>query len=356
MIAKVSDNIISPLGIGTQANYEAVLRGKSALQTHSCLGVPKPFFASIMTDELAQREGYTRFENICIAAAEGAIKDAAIDPSAPSTLFVLATTKANVDSLATSPTHNIFTAARKVATYFGNQRNPIVVCNACVSGLSAQIEAFRAIEAGLCQVAIVVAADVLSHFIVSGFRSLMALSDEQCRPFDEERLGLNLGEGAACAIFSADAKGGWTITSDATRNDAYHVSAPSKQAEGAFRALQAVDASGIDFINVHGTATMYNDEMEAVALHRAGLTNVPVVALKGYFGHTMGAAGLIETLICCRAAEDNIILGSHGFRSLGVSKKINIAAENRVGEGNKSFLKMMSGFGGVNVAAVFKYI
>ena len=98
---------------------------------------------------------------------------------------------------------------------------------------------------------------------------------------------------------------------------------------------------------------MYNDEMEAVALARAGLAEVPINSLKGHFGHTLGAAGLLETLITMASLDDHTILGTKGFSSLGVSRKINIQAENQTARG-KRFIKLISGFGGCNAAMRFE--
>ena len=115
----------------------------------------------------------------------------------------------------------------------------------------------------------------------------------------------------------------WRIVCSANRNDAFHVSSPSRTAEGAYRALKHVldrqVLSDLAFVNVHGTATLFNDEMEAVALSRAGLDGLPANGLKGYFGHTMGASGVLETLISMKALEDGLVLGTKGFGELGVS-------------------------------------
>ena len=142
-------------------------------------------------------------------------------------------------------------------------------------------------------------------------------------------------------------------------NDAYHISHPSKSAEGSYRALtkvmEEIDPELISMVNLHGTATMFNDEMEAVALERAGLSNIPVNSLKGYFGHTLGAAGLLETLVTMSAFEDGFGLGTRGFSELGVSRKINISSENRKAV-EKRFIKLISGFGGCNAAMMYEMI
>ncbi len=379
MTIRLSDYIVSPLALGTRANYERVKAGESRLCTHvGKWGLPEPFVASMMDDVVLAEacaeegigEGYTRFERMAILAAARALHGTGIPADGGEVLFILSTTKGNVGILDGSeareypPLRTLLTeAAGQIAKWFGNQNEPLVVCNACVSGLSAQAEAARALETGRYKYAVVIGADVLSPFAVSGFQSLKAFSDSLCRPFDEERTGLNLGEAAACIIYGTDSdegRGGeehWHIVSCANRNDAFHLTNPSKTAEGAFRSLQSVlseqDTSGLAFVNVHGTATLFNDEMETVALKRAGLDTLPAYALKGYFGHTMGAAGVLETLICMEAADDGIVLGTKGFEHLGVSSTINLSGAHRPAEG-KAFLKIMAGFGGCNAAVIFR--
>ena len=379
MIAKLADYIVSPLGMGTRANYEAVKAGQTRLRRYEGLwGLPEPFVASLMDDALlataCQTEGidilrYTRFERLVILAAVCALRDTDIRPESEEVLFVLATTKGNVDLLderqgSSWPSGHLglTEAARQVAGWFRNPNEPLVVCNACISGMDAQLEAMRALESGRCRQAVVIGADVLSPFIVSGFQSLKALSAEPCRPFDEDRIGLNLGEAAACVVYglvdeaSEVASRCWSVVDAAVRNDAYHVSSPSKTAEGACCALRSVlaekDLSGLAFVNVHGTATLFNDEMEAVALDRMGLSDLPANGLKGYFGHTLGAAGVLETLISMEALDDGMVLATKGFEHPGVSRRINISAAHRPVTGS-AFLKMMAGFGGCNAALLF---
>ena len=171
--------------------------------------------------------------------------------------------------------------------------------------------------------------------------------------FDIERLGLNLGEAAATMIFGRSAvgvEGRWTLEAGAQTNDAYHLSAPSPDGDGVFRAL-SVAAEGIspdelDCISLHGTATMFNDQMESKAVQRAGLSDVPACALKGYYGHTLGAAGLVETIIMMESLEDGVVLPTRGFEELGVSGKISVSGEERSSAGKGRFIKVLSGFGG----------
>jgi 3-oxoacyl-[acyl-carrier-protein] synthase-1 len=246
-------------------------------------------------------------------------------------------------------------SAQRIARELGFTTDPIVVCNACISGLSALILASRLLEVGQYAHAIVCGADSQSRFIVSGFQSLKALSPASCRPFDMERMGLNLGEAAATMILSRKAMSHaeWTIGNGAVRNDACHISNPAKNGEGSYKALSAAignhSSDELAFVSAHGTATIFNDQMESVAIERAGLSAVPVNGYKGYYGHTMGAAGVLETILSMAALDDHIILGTKGFEERGVSGKIRLSADNQPTD-KTAFVKMLSGFGGCNAA------
>ena len=177
-----------------------------------------------------------------------------------------------------------------------------------------------------------------------------------CRPYDIERLGMNLGEAAATMILASKPTGqqdGWALLQGRIRNDAHHISTPSNKGEGAYRAmvplLQQVNKDELALVNAHGTATMFMDQMEAVALDRAGLSDIPVNSYKGYFGHTLGAAGVLETVLTMHALNDHTILGTRGFEELGVSVPILVSAEAKPTD-KHTFLKLISGFGGSNAA------
>jgi 3-oxoacyl-[acyl-carrier-protein] synthase-1 len=368
MIRKIADNIYSPLGFTTAENYASVKAGKSRLRRfEGAMGLPEPFTASLFDWEQVERlDGYTRFETIAIQSARRALAQAGIDPASPKVLFVISTTKGNVDLLdnpsGTFPEDRVHlgVAARRVSTYFGNPNQPLVVSNACISGLSAQIAAMRLLEDGACETAVVIGADVQSRFIISGFQSLMALSPMECRPFDIERVGLNLGEAAATIIYTnveAEGSDEWLAVGGAVRNDAHHISNPSRTGEGCYRAIRAAlgntSVEELAFVNAHGTSTLYNDEMEAVAINRAGLSKVPVNSLKGYYGHTMGAAGVLETILSMASVDDGCVLGTRGFEELGVSRPVRMSAQNEPTT-KRSFVKLLSGFGGCNAAMLFR--
>lgn len=376
MIGKIADNIISPLGMTTEENYLAVKRGDSRLVRYEGLwDIPEPFCASLFTEsqweDLSLEGEYTRFERMLIHSIAQALSQTDVDASSQRVLFIVSTTKGNIellDSRTPSFVHRdagkaleLADAALHISRYFHNENTPVVASNACISGLSAQIAAVRAIASGRYDTVVVAGADVQSRFIVSGFQSFKAVSQEPCRPFDIDRCGLNLGEAAATLIYSRipeSAEGeSWLTEAGAVRNDGFHISNPSRTAEGCFRALSHVmeycRKEDLALVNVHGTSTLYNDEMEAVALRRARLSEVPVNSLKGYYGHTMGAAGILETILAMRAVDGGVVLGTKGFEELGVSCKVNISKDNRPTD-RRSFIKLISGFGGGNAAILFR--
>ena len=371
MIVKVSDNIISPLGMTTAENYVAVKAGRSELKRHDGLWqLPEPFTASLMNREAVNEKAaqlqiddrYTFFENMIILSAAKALEQTDIDPTSDSVLFILSTTKGNVfllDKRETGfPAERVLLglAAKQMTDYFHNPNTPIVVSNACISGVCAQIQAMRELESGRFDYVVTVGADVQSAFIVSGFQSFKALSAEPCKPFDANRTGLNLGDAAATIIYTRKDKvtdNDWVACRGAIRNDANHISGPSRTGEGSYRALKValgeVKPEQIAFINAHGTATLYNDEMESVAIERAGLSQVPVNGLKGYYGHTMGAAGVLETILSMCAVDDHNILATNGYETMGVTHPLVLSNQNQPTD-KRAFIKLLSGFGGCNAA------
>ncbi|MCQ2302835.1 MAG: beta-ketoacyl synthase [Bacteroidales bacterium] len=374
MIVRIADNIVSPLGTTSEANYLAVKSGKSELKRYEGKwNLPEPFVASLidrpsLDDEFAAHnidDRYTFFEKVVILSSCKALANAKIDASSEKVLFILSTTKGNVHLLDANetgfPKERVLLgqAARQLTDFFHNPNQPIVVSNACISGVCAQIEAIRNLQGNRFEYVVVVGADVQSPFIVSGFQSFKALSVEPCKPFDADRTGLNLGDAAATIIYArrdAVMADEWVACRGAIRNDANHISGPSRVGEGSFRALKAVlgdfSRDEIAFINAHGTATPYNDEMESIAIERAGLSSVPVNALKGYFGHTMGAAGVLESILSMKAIDDHTILATRGYNNIGVSHPLVLSNQNCPTE-KRAFIKLLSGFGGCNAALLF---
>jgi 3-oxoacyl-[acyl-carrier-protein] synthase-1 len=138
-------------------------------------------------------------------------------------------------------------------------------------------------------------------------------------------------------------------------NDANHISGPSRTGEGLYIAITRTlqhNPLPVDHVSAHGTATPYNDEMESVALARAGLLDVPVNSMKGYWGHTLGAAGVIESVAAAWSLKNHILIGTMGFQENGVSEPVRVI-ENTEAAAIGSCLKMASGFGGCNAALMF---
>ena len=362
MATVISDNITSPLGLTTEQTYKAVRQGKSGLSHYPCENgeggwndLPFPIEASLFNKEQWDKimvDGFSKFESLVLHSVKAAISTLIFNKERA--ILILSSTKGDIELLEKGEDmSSLADAAKKVSMAIGIENDPIVACNACISGVSAIILGQRLVDCGNYSNVIVCGADVQSRFIVSGFQALKALSEEPCRPFDIERLGLNLGEAAATIVLSSEMNSpkGWKIDKGAICNDAYHISAPHPKGLGAGMALRKMkDADNpISVIGVHGTATMYNDQMESKAIEMAELQDVPLSALKGYFGHTMGAAGVLETIITMRALEDGLILPSKGFETCGVSGKVKISDKSVMVHGN-TFVKMLSGFGGCNGA------
>jgi 3-oxoacyl-[acyl-carrier-protein] synthase-1 len=250
-----------------------------------------------------------------------------------------------------------------IAGHFKNPNQPIVLSNACISGVLALNVASMLIDENKFDHVIVYGSDIVSRFVVSGFMSFLSLSPKACKPFDEARDGLSLGEAASTVILSKEATGKNDIKylGGASANDANHISGPSRTGEGSYMAMQkAIKEAGIlskqiDHISAHGTATPYNDEMESIAIDRLQMNEVPVNSLKGYFGHTLGAAGLVETAMLLQEMRKNTMLKTAGFNKPGVSRQINIVSETIQTE-LQTCLKMASGFGGSNAALIIQKV
>jgi 3-oxoacyl-[acyl-carrier-protein] synthase-1 len=371
----IADNILSPLGFTTAENFLKLKQQLSGIRKHANTVLsPEPFQASLFSDEQRHTlmagadKNHSLFEHLLIRSVSDALSQASVDPADPKTVFIISSTKGNIAMVekpeaerAPAETISLHHSAKIVAAHFKNTNLPLVVSNACISGVLAILTAKRLIESGVYDHAIVAGADIITKFILSGFQSFQAVSAEPCKPFDETRDGVTLGEGAATMIVSADrSKGSKSVLvmAGSTSNDANHISGPSRTGEPLSDSIEkslkqaGIKNTEIGFISAHGTATIYNDEMEAKAFSLAGLQQVPVNSLKGYYGHTLGAAGLIESIVSVESLTEGIVIPTKGFERLGVSRDINVCAalESR---NMKYVLKTASGFGGCNAAMIF---
>lgn len=371
----IADNIISSLGFSSKEVFEALIKGESGISeiktNHFNLNFP--FFVSAIDNERLNNEcsllklekKYTRFEQIVLLSILKTIQNLNIDFTSPKTLFILSTTKGNIDLLEKEKTHlfpeerlYLWKTASLISNFFKNPNQTLVISNACISGLSALITAQRLIKKAIYDHIIICGADILSRFIITGFQSLQALSPTYCKPYDISHQGLNLGEGAATIVLSSKIeknKNYINIENGAITNDANHISGPSRTGEGLYLALQQIvgpkKSKDFAFINTHGTATIFNDDMESIALHRAGLNSLPVSSIKGALGHTMGAAGIIESVISSHALLQQIVPKTIGFDKLGTPEKINVLTENLPISQTRA-IKTASGFGGCNAVLI----
>ena len=192
-------------------------------------------------------------------------------------------------------------------------RGPVYgISTACSSGAKALASARRLIDCGLCDAVIAGGVDTLCQLTIQGFASLEAVSNELCNPFSRNRNGINIGEGAALFLVSADADG-VALLGAGESSDAHHISAPDPSGTGATNCMSSaladasLDASDIDYINLHGTATPLNDKMEGIAVHSLFGDATPCSSTKPYTGHTLGAAGAVEAAICWLAIRDGFV-------------------------------------------------
>ncbi|HET6254175.1 MAG TPA: beta-ketoacyl synthase N-terminal-like domain-containing protein [Puia sp.] len=360
----VADNICSPLGSTTVENFTRLANEVSGVRLQERPEMAgQPFYAALFDRDAFTGNGYTKFERLLINSIGGVLQSSGIDPADPRTILILSTTKGNISLLESGvedPERISLTgSARRIARHFGLIHPPIVISNACISGILALLTAMRLIRAGRYDTAVVAGADVISKFVLSGFGSFQAISAGRCRPFDEARDGINLGEGAGAVILSGKERyrGQLRIRGGSVSNDANHISGPSRTGEELAQVITrsladaGCAASEIDFISAHGTATPYNDEMEARAITLAQVREAPVNSLKGYYGHTLGAAGLIESIVTLQSMREDRILPSLGYETNGVSTPLNVCT-SLLSAPLDHCLKTASGFGGCNAALI----
>jgi 3-oxoacyl-[acyl-carrier-protein] synthase-1 len=363
-------NCITPLGFDVDSNIELILNKVSGIALHQNLTKSKTAFHAAVVDnqkvDLAFQDTVTHFtklEKMLLLALQPVIRQSGIELDHEVAL-IFSTTKGNVENLEENYT-NVVSAqlgglAQKISDFFGFKTKPIVISNACVSGIMAVSVAKRLIQAEAYKHVFIVAGDTVTEFVVSGFNSFQAMSDKPCKPYSKNRTGVTLGEATAAVLVTSDPTNAKVkILGDGSVNDANHISGPSRTGEGLFRSVESamkeakINANQIDYISAHGTATPFNDEMESIAFSRSGLSGVPLNSLKGFYGHTLGASGLLETVIGIESVLRNKLFVSLGYDESGVSEPINIIAENQ-DKTLTRFLKTASGFGGCNTAVVFE--
>jgi len=377
-IYTIADNIITSLGFTSKENFDSLKAGKSGIaQTSDPKITQTPLQVSQVDSkrlnsefkELGNPEEYTRLEKLMILSIHDALKQTDIDPSNTDTLFVFSSVKGNIN-LIEDENHpfkedriNLWAISEQVENFFKSKTKPIFISNACISGITAIVAGAQYLRKKKYKNVIVCGGDIISEFTPSGFQSFKAVSDKPCKPFDANRTGITLGEGVGTLILTSNEdlvkeSNPIVYRGGANSNDANHISGPSRTGDGLYYSIKnALNEAGkentdIDYISGHGTATPYNDEMESKAIAWAKLNHVPVNSLKGYWGHTLGAAGIIECIAGIHSIKENCLIKTVGYSEHGVSEPINVIKEFEEKE-IKNFLKTASGFGGSNAVAYF---
>ena len=207
--------------------------------------------------------------------------------------------------------------AEYIAEKFFLSGTVLTIATACASGASAIIRAAELIRAGVCDAVIAGGADIVSQTVLAGFHALEAVSDELTNPFSKNRKGINLGEGAAFFLLSAEKISAVELLGAGESADAYHMTAPSADGDGPARAMKAalLDAklspAQIGYINLHGTGTPLNDKAEALAMQTVFEKIPPFSSTKPITGHTLGAAGALEAAVCWSVLTENRGLPVH---------------------------------------------
>ncbi len=366
----VATNIASSLGKDVAAHWAAAASLKTGIKQHSDASVsPAPFWGARIDASLWQHISQVTkagtvlspFEQMSIYSAGRALENCEEQLDLSKTIFILSTTKGNIEWLDQVPDDRtlLHTSAGIIAAQLGIRKSS-VVSHACVSGVVAVLYALRLLQAGHYRHAVVTGADRFTKFVLSGFQSFQAIADEPCKPFDADRKGINLGEAAATIILSADLSNQplAQLRSGSTSNDANHISGPSRTGEELSIAITRALAqahlkpSEIDMISAHGTATLYNDEMESKAFAHAGVQRAALHSFKGFTGHTLGAAGILESAMLIESLRRQQLIPSVGYTSPGTTQLLNVTRQ-MAPAAIKHVLKTASGFGGCNATAIW---
>lgn len=358
------DSLITALG-SKEETLASMDAGRSGLVYNESYGMMAG--AVDRTQPLARmHEGCTYFESLVLNNLLAVLQHSGLKVTDNRLLVILSTTKGNINKLSesTDPIPEeayLGTTAEKIQDRLQLAHLPWVISNACISGVSALIIAREVILQDRYDHVIVVGCDTLNHFVTEGFASFKSISEQPCRPYDASRNGLTLGEACGAVLVTCDqqyaVQPAIYLAGGAITNDANHISGPSRTGDGLFCAIDralaeaGLQTDDIGFVNAHGTATVYNDEMESKAISWAGLQDKPMNSFKSYIGHTLGASGVVETILCLQELRAGKIYGTPGFTELGTSCPLQVSPAQQTFTA-AAFVKTASGFGGCNAAIV----
>ncbi|MGV3581809.1 MAG: beta-ketoacyl-[acyl-carrier-protein] synthase family protein [Methylophilus sp.] len=266
------------------------------------------------------------------------------------------------DNFHYSATHNTFSVTDFTRRYFNLTGPAVTVSSACSSSAKVFASAQRMMKVGLIDAAIVGGVDSLCLTTLYGFNSLELTAKNACRPYDEHRDGISIGEAGAFALleFASEQQSNQDIFLLGTgeSSDAYHMSSPHPEGVGARMAMQAaldmakLSPSEIDYINLHGTSTQSNDAAEGLAVASIFGMNTPCSSTKGATGHALGAAGGLEAVICALALQNGLLPAGLNTQQLDPNIHIHYLLENQ----SRAISYVMSnsfGFGGTNCSLIF---
>lgn len=343
-------SVVSNLGKDLASNWAAIKSGKSALEKYE---IPRLGISTYTGAIHPQPQLNFELQNLL----QGYAQQNQIDLKSNRLRVLLSTTKGNIvqDEISPSP---LYEQALFLQKELQLSHVPKIISHACISGTLAIKEASEMIGLDRYDEVVIMGYDPLCDFVLAGFQSFMALAPEPCQPYDKNRKGINLGEVITLMHLSRTKENASIyIAGGGSVNDANHISGPSRDGEGLYRSIQMalsnaqLTPEAIDYVNAHGTATAFNDDMEAHAYYRAGLKNTPMHSLKSYYGHTLGAAGVLEVLLGIAMMEENYVVANNNSKDYCLPFEMNVIKENQELNINH-MLKCSAGFGGCNAAII----
>jgi 3-oxoacyl-[acyl-carrier-protein] synthase II len=249
---------------------------------------------------------------------------------------------------------------------FGISAPSQVIANACASGTNAIGHAFECVRSARYQCVLTGGYDAISELVFVGFDSLQASTPEKCRPFDRHRTGMVLGEGAAILVLenfdAARARGApilAEITGYGVSTDNFHLTQPDPSGIGPRRAMELalqsaqVAPNAVDYVNAHGTATLFNDAAEGKAIGEL-LGRVPISSTKSMMGHSLGAAGAVEAIVCLLALQQQFLPPNINFRAPDEDAELDVVANEARPAALRTALSNSFGFGGTNASIVMR--
>jgi 3-oxoacyl-(acyl-carrier-protein) synthase len=363
-------DVVTSIGNSLEATWDAAMKGKRGMEPISRFSA-KAYGEQIaaLIDDLTWTSERSIIDELLNRLLSG-------KQSIPSdTALITATTKLGIDNLErrrrgeSVRVGDILPSSmpEMVSTKLGIRKRGFNISASCASSTIAIAEASGMIATGMAEAVLVCCADVITEFIFSGFSALKIVSPFPCRPFDRDRSGITLGDGAAMLLLMSEDRAkkegrscqavirGWGVA-----NDAFHITSPVEDGSGLVAAIgkaikrASLRADDIPAVSAHGTGTIYNDLMELKAFNQVfGGRKMPIYSVKGSIGHTLGAAGGIEVSLATKALAVQIIPPTAGFENPEEGAEGRISSRPAPFKGNY-MLTTNSGFGGINAAIILE--